>query len=180
MKNSGIWGGEVEVQAMSEIYDRTIEIYVYQTSPARTYHQKGELDESERPIRLSYHFNSHYNSVRPTEDFEAIIRDMPPGQFEDEHIQQLNSQENDRSLNHILSASRKEFEKNHAKDFDEQMKEAMKESIDDMVTKAVETESLMTTFEENEMEAAKRNPSSITKNNNSLNLRMMMYETSNS
>eukprot|EP00479_Gromia_sphaerica_P014538 TRINITY_DN870_c0_g1_i1.p1 TRINITY_DN870_c0_g1~~TRINITY_DN870_c0_g1_i1.p1 ORF type:complete len:162 (+),score=28.76 TRINITY_DN870_c0_g1_i1:774-1259(+) len=125
-------------------------------------------------------FNSHYNSVRPTEDFEAIIRDMPPGQFEDEHIQQLNSQENDRSLNHILSASRKEFEKNHAKDFDEQMKEAMKESIDDMVTKAVETESLMTTFEENEMEAAKRNPSSITKNNNSLNLRMMMYETSNS
>ena len=41
-KLNGIWGDDVEIQAMSEIYDRPIEIYAYDTKPMKTFHEAGE------------------------------------------------------------------------------------------------------------------------------------------
>jgi OTU domain-containing protein 5 len=55
-----VWGDDVELQALSEIYDRAIEIYAYQTESMRTFH---EQEKARKPIRLSYHGSSHYNSV---------------------------------------------------------------------------------------------------------------------
>ena len=37
--HSGIWGDDVELQAMSEIYDRAIEVYAYSTESMRTFHE---------------------------------------------------------------------------------------------------------------------------------------------
>jgi OTU domain-containing protein 5 len=61
----GVWGDDIELQAMSEIYDRPIEIYAYRAEPMRTFHedQKNHGIHQRRPIRLSYHGNEHYNSV---------------------------------------------------------------------------------------------------------------------
>jgi OTU domain-containing protein 5 len=64
-KLNGIWGDDVEIQAMSEIYDRAIEIYAYDTKPMKTFHEAGEEDTA-IPFRLSYHGGSHYNSIVPT------------------------------------------------------------------------------------------------------------------
>jgi OTU domain-containing protein 5 len=36
---NGEWGDDVELQAMSEIYDRPIEIYAYDTKPMKTFHE---------------------------------------------------------------------------------------------------------------------------------------------
>ena len=58
---NGVWGDDVELQAISEIYDRAIEIYAYQTQPMRTFHERSENDKE--PFRISYHGNSHYNAI---------------------------------------------------------------------------------------------------------------------
>lgn len=38
-RTHGEWGDDVEIQAMSEIYDRPIEIYAYDTKPMKTFHE---------------------------------------------------------------------------------------------------------------------------------------------
>ena len=35
----GVWGDDIELQALSEIYNRPIEIYAYNTEPMRTFHE---------------------------------------------------------------------------------------------------------------------------------------------
>lgn len=35
----GVWGDEVELQALSETYNRPIEIYTSATQPMRTFHE---------------------------------------------------------------------------------------------------------------------------------------------
>lgn len=49
---NGTWGDDVEIQALSEIYNRPIEIYAYSKDPMRTFH---ESVSASVPFRLSYH-----------------------------------------------------------------------------------------------------------------------------
>jgi len=42
-KQNGIWGDDVEIQALSEIYDRPIEIYSYSNIPLKTFHEKNNM-----------------------------------------------------------------------------------------------------------------------------------------
>ena len=36
---NGVWGDDIEIQALSEIYDKPIEIYAYSTKPMKTFHE---------------------------------------------------------------------------------------------------------------------------------------------
>lgn len=68
-----IQGNHIELQALSEIFARPIEVYHYNSEPINIF-QSGQDDEmlpedEEEPIRLSYHTScyndsGHYNSVR--------------------------------------------------------------------------------------------------------------------
>jgi OTU domain-containing protein 5 len=81
---NAVWGDDVEIQALSEIYNRPIEIYAYSNEPMRTFH---ELDGSEVPFRLSYHGRSHYNSIVSTDwNYEKVFIKRKPGEVEDEAI----------------------------------------------------------------------------------------------
>lgn len=60
-RQDGVWGDDVEIQAISEIYNKPVEIYAYSSEPMRTFHEKSII--SNHPIRLSYHGKSHYNSI---------------------------------------------------------------------------------------------------------------------
>jgi len=60
-RQDGVWGDDIELQALSEIYNRPIEIYAYRAEPMRTFHE--EASQGGKPIRLSYHGNEHYNSI---------------------------------------------------------------------------------------------------------------------
>ena len=62
MRKLGTWGGNLELQAMSELYNRTIEIFAYSLTPMNTFNET-EVNDSSSKIRLSYHGNNHYNSI---------------------------------------------------------------------------------------------------------------------
>ncbi|OQR73072.1 OTU domain-containing protein 5-A-like [Tropilaelaps mercedesae] len=62
-------GNHIEMHALSEMYNRPIEIYHYSEEPINIFHgsHKSGLD----PIRLSYHRGVHYNSI--VDPFKATI-----------------------------------------------------------------------------------------------------------
>lgn len=60
MRNYGEWGGDVEVVCASRLYRRRITIY----SVSGVYNIEPNVDElPEHDLLLSYHENSHYNSI---------------------------------------------------------------------------------------------------------------------
>lgn len=87
-----VHGNHIEMQAMSEMYNRSIQLYCYSTGmyfcvtgflllflllsnyffflePINIFHTMVESDNE--PIRLSYQRNSHYNSI--VDPFKATI-----------------------------------------------------------------------------------------------------------
>ncbi|XP_024025046.1 OTU domain-containing protein 5 [Morus notabilis] len=56
-----VYGNNVEIQALSEMYNRPIHIYSYSTEPINIFH--GSYNTDTPPIRLSYHQGNHYNSL---------------------------------------------------------------------------------------------------------------------
>eukprot|EP00494_Astrolonche_serrata_P034583 UN34852 len=89
MDKMGVWGGNVEIQAISEMYGRPIEIYAYDTKPMKTY--SNQAVSKMGPIRLSYHQGSHYNSIKncnkETSRLEILSK---PGVIENERIKLSN------------------------------------------------------------------------------------------
>ncbi|XP_019866106.1 OTU domain-containing protein 5-B isoform X2 [Aethina tumida] len=57
-----VHGNHLEIQAMSELYNRTIEVYCYQIEPINIFNCSRIINTYE-PIRLSYHRMCHYNSI---------------------------------------------------------------------------------------------------------------------
>jgi len=140
LKGDGVWGGDVEIQAMSEIYNRPIEIYAYSSTPKRVYRSHlGHL-----PIRLSYHFQSHYNSVVEPSTFPSSHLNRKPGELEDEYIRKAYrmgrvdgeedaQKESDREatdleqLRAALAQSREEFHVGDFQDFESAVADSVKE-----------------------------------------------------
>ncbi|XP_019413582.1 PREDICTED: OTU domain-containing protein 5 isoform X1 [Lupinus angustifolius] len=56
-----VYGNNVEIQAMCEMYNRPIHIYFYTTEPINIF--QGSYNTDTPPIRLSYHHGNHYNSL---------------------------------------------------------------------------------------------------------------------
>ncbi|KAL3828590.1 hypothetical protein ACJIZ3_017392 [Penstemon smallii] len=56
-----VYGNNMEIQALSEMYNRPIHIYSYSTEPINIF--QGSYDTDTPPIRLSYHHGNHYNSL---------------------------------------------------------------------------------------------------------------------
>ncbi|KAJ7552659.1 hypothetical protein O6H91_06G063500 [Diphasiastrum complanatum] len=56
-----VYGNNLEIQAMAEIFNRPIHIHSYSTDPINIFHGSYETDLP--PIRLSYHRGNHYNSL---------------------------------------------------------------------------------------------------------------------
>ena len=90
-RKNGIWGDNLEIQALSEIYNRPIEIYVDVDKPLRTFYN--ENDKKKFPIKLSYHGNNHYNSIVPSVNHidyplykNSLLTPSPPGVYETNFI----------------------------------------------------------------------------------------------
>ncbi|VDM72352.1 unnamed protein product [Strongylus vulgaris] len=62
-RRPGQHGNHVELQAISEMFARPIEIYEYSENPRNIFYPTINRLEVLVPIRLSYHGSSHYNSV---------------------------------------------------------------------------------------------------------------------
>lgn len=89
-RKNGIWGDNLEIQALSEIYGRPIEIYVNVDKPIRSFCNDG--DKTRYPIKISYHGNKHYNSIVPSINSENFLKykqellSSPPGNYETNFI----------------------------------------------------------------------------------------------
>jgi len=87
MRRNGIWGDNLEIQAFSEIYGRSIEIYAYDDKPMKTFSNQKVSDHQIEPLRLSYHCNSHYNSIiNPLLHRNNILDENKVGEVEDDKI----------------------------------------------------------------------------------------------
>ena len=90
-RKSGIWGDNMEIQALSEIYKRPIEIYINPDKPITSY-SNIRHDKKKFPIKISFHGNKHYNSIVPSvkniefESFKKELINSKPGIYEDEFI----------------------------------------------------------------------------------------------
>ncbi|KAI6176182.1 Deubiquitinating enzyme A [Aphelenchoides bicaudatus] len=66
-RNVDTHGNHVELQAISEIFLRPIEVFEYDTQPINTFHpisrEANNRQQENPPIRLSYHGSVHYNSI---------------------------------------------------------------------------------------------------------------------
>ncbi|CAH1784110.1 unnamed protein product [Owenia fusiformis] len=60
-RSANCHGNHLEMQALSEVYNRPIEVYQYSLEPINTFH--GAYKTENAPIRLSYHRGQHYNSI---------------------------------------------------------------------------------------------------------------------
>lgn len=61
-RQNGVWGDDLEIEALSEMYELPIEIYAYDDKPMRTFHEATGASGT-RAVQLSYHGRSHFNSV---------------------------------------------------------------------------------------------------------------------
>lgn len=62
-------GNHIEIQAMSEMFNRPIEVYQYSSEPINIF--QGPKSGTDEPIRLSYHGSVHYNSI--VDPFKATV-----------------------------------------------------------------------------------------------------------
>ncbi|MCQ2816642.1 MAG: hypothetical protein MJ252_05165 [archaeon] len=129
----GVWGDDIELQALSEIYNRPIEIFSNSKEPLKTFHEnnssfsrfksneeKSKKNSENFPIRISYHGSSHYNSLIPSKTnyqyslFVNSLLNSQPGLFEDNVIFKLKKSKTEKKINEInqIDKSRKIFEEN--------------------------------------------------------------------
>lgn len=68
-RKHNVHGNHIEMQAMSEMYNRPVEVFCYRSDPINTFHGMHKTDNE--PIRLSYQRGSHYNSI--VDPYKATI-----------------------------------------------------------------------------------------------------------
>lgn len=68
-RNDFVHGNHIELQALSEMFNRAIEVFSYSIEPINMFH--GITKPDNEPIRLSYHRGVHYNSI--VDPYKATI-----------------------------------------------------------------------------------------------------------
>jgi OTU domain-containing protein 5 len=64
LSQNGTWGDDPELQALSELYDRPVEVWMHDpVSGAKVLKRLHEAREGVAPIRLSYYGGGHYDSI---------------------------------------------------------------------------------------------------------------------
>jgi len=95
----GVHGNHLEIQALSEMYNRPIHIYCYSAEPINTFQGMNKTDVYTAPIRLCYHRLCHYNSLvdpyKPTIGVGLGLPGFNPGSADRNQVKQAvkNSEE---------------------------------------------------------------------------------------
>jgi len=145
MKRDGEWGDHVEIQAMSELYNRPIVIYAYSLTPLKTY-QGGHGASADRPIRLSYHMSSHYNSIYDPATHHEWILKCTPGEVEDKHIalarqgatKRAVAEDEDVELRLALEESRRQMQQGGMSDLERAIIASLQQSEADVLAASLE------------------------------------------
>lgn len=125
-RQDAVWGDDVELQAISEIYNRPIEIFAYSTEPMRTFHEQKDNPDL-IPIRLSYFGCNHYDSITPIdkEKFRNSLLESEPGMVED---QAINNESSPRLQNQKIRKAREIFDEQGKRDMEAALAECVEVS----------------------------------------------------
>ena len=100
-RKDGVWGDDIEIEALSEMYARPIEIYMGSETPIKSFHEDkynsngiSKINKHNiTPIRLSYHRGNHYNSIVPLDydkekydQYHNGLIKQEPGVYEDKTL----------------------------------------------------------------------------------------------
>jgi len=122
---NGVHGNNPEIQAISELYNRPVEVYVPENGPKPLNIFHKEYTTSDVPIRLSYHDGNHYNAVidpyRPTAGLGLGLPGLQPGLADDMQMKKAVSESN---YLHLKMEMEEAKEKSHM----EEIKQAIRES----------------------------------------------------
>ena len=128
-RKNGVWGDDIELQALSEIYNRPIEIYSNSTKPLKTFHENknefkregnekinNDLNDFVMPIRISYHGKNHYNSIVPNKEnlnqwrkFRNCFLKEKNGEYEDKVLEQVKLNKENKKITEENEKARKLF-----------------------------------------------------------------------
>ena len=89
MRTPGIWGGNLEITALSELYQRPVEIYDQQTTPRATFSNSVNFGNDLPPMRMALKNGNHYDSVVSQNHSETLLNMDEAGQFEDSVLASL-------------------------------------------------------------------------------------------
>lgn len=128
----GAWGDDIEIQAMSEVYNKPFEIYAYSKNPMRTFHESSGVGE---PIRLAYHGQSHYNSI-VLKNRQGSLLTTTPGEYENRVIEGFSRGE----MREMLRNSRQEFELTRQVDLEQALMASLEHqnTEENMIRQAIE------------------------------------------
>jgi hypothetical protein len=144
IKQSGVWGDDIEIQAACEIYNRSAEIFAFDQAQGiqklRDFHQQ---QDGRIPFRLSYFGGGHYDSIVCNRDWEQSQLKTAPGIFEREKLRQI--QEAHRAIPASLAASSNRgsllsqlpVPKGTSEDYDELLKQVLRFSDDEAVESSI-------------------------------------------
>mmetsp|Transcript_18838 Transcript_18838/g.26521 ORF Transcript_18838/g.26521 Transcript_18838/m.26521 type:complete len:779 (-) Transcript_18838:102-2438(-) len=105
----GVHGNNPELQAISELYNRPIEVFVPEdgATPINIFH--AEYKTSDAPIRLSYHDGNHYNAVVdplcPTAGLGLGLPGLEPGLADKMQMQRAFEESDYMHVNHAIQES---------------------------------------------------------------------------
>jgi OTU domain-containing protein 5 len=125
----GVHGNNPEIQAISELFNRPVEVFTPDTGgvPLNIFH--AEYKASDIPIRLSYHDGNHYNAVidpiRPTAGLGLGLPGLQPG-LADKQQMATAVAASDQQMD--LEKAIQESQQDMSQDYDDDLQRALKES----------------------------------------------------
>lgn len=142
-RQDGVHGNNPELQALSELFNRPVEVFTPQAGadrPMNIFH--AEYKTSDQPIRLSYHDGNHYNAVVdpivPTAGLGLGMPGLQPGLADKLQVAAA-VKENDQiaDLQHLQRVVKESQ--------DDELQRMMKESEDDSIQRAIKESSFAMT-----------------------------------
>lgn len=136
-RRDGIHGNHAEIQAISELFNRPVEVYTPDNpdgKPMNIFHS--EYKTSDPPIRLSYHDGNHYNAIVdplvPTAGLGLGLPGLQPGLADKLQLAKAKAESDqladDMELQRVLKESQEEY-----KDFQQDsLQRALKDSSYDL------------------------------------------------
>lgn len=154
-RQDGVHGNNPEIQAISELFNRPVEVFVPENgaaSPLNIFHSQYKTEDT--PIRLSYHDGNHYNAVIdplvPTAGLGLGMPGLKPGLADKMQVAKAVAESD-------ILADQMEFKRVLEESQNDELQRAIKESsysIDNMYkNKAIELSDLDATYFELEQAA---------------------------
>lgn len=125
------YGNHVELQAISELYNRNVEVYAYGVEPINTFTSQGNTDA---PIRVSYHGNIHYNAIhdpnRPSFGVGLGFAGLMPGEADRSQVEKAKALSEQASVDQeLLQQSLQQSIQQHQQSEDELLMQAIEASV---------------------------------------------------